>query len=353
MVQSENARENARDIAIDRGRLPVEGDRGDRRRRVVADARQKAELGLLVGKTPAAPRDLLRAGVQIARPGIIAEPGENADHRLRRGGRQTLDSRPLLDEVLEIRRRGLGRGLLKQHFRQPDTVGIGRFPRPRAPRKLTAVAIPPSERMFDDRVSLCLEPGRAYSDVHPTNPTPDSATMKLQRRGAKALAEFMPGIIEEALAARGLSEASLIADWPAIVGASVARYARPIQLQWRPRPMRRDPEAPIAPATLVLRVEGAFALEAQHNAAVIAARVNAHLGWRCVEKIAFRQGPLPPLREKPRPPPSPSAEAEAEARTAAATIENDDLREVLTRLGARAIDRSARRFAGETPRKGD
>ncbi len=38
----------------------------------------------------------------------------------------------------------------------------------------------------------------------------------------------MPGIIEEALAARGLSEANLIADWPAIVGAGIARYARPI-----------------------------------------------------------------------------------------------------------------------------
>jgi hypothetical protein len=177
--------------------------------------------------------------------------------------------------------------------------------------------------------------------------------MTLCRRGAKALVEFLPGIIEEALAARGLSEASLIADWPAIVGESVARYARPIQLQWPPRATRRDPEAPIAPATLVLRVEGAFALEAQHNAAVIAARVNAHLGWRCVEKIAFRQGPLPPLREKRRPPPPPSAEAEAEARTASATIENEDLREALTRLGARAIDQSARGFAGARLRKGD
>ncbi len=175
--------------------------------------------------------------------------------------------------------------------------------------------------------------------------------MTFQRRGAKALAEFMPGIIGETLAARGLSEASLVADWPAIVGESVARYARPVQLQWPPRPARRDPEAPIAPATLVLRVDGAFALEAQHNAAVIAARVNAHLGWRCVEKIAFRQGPLAPLKTK-RPPPTPSAEAEAEAKSAAAAIENEDLREALTRLGARAIDRSARRLAG-TRRKGD
>ena len=129
--------------------------------------------------------------------------------------------------------------------------------------------------------------------------------MKPPRRGAKALAAFMPRIIEEALAARGLSEASLVADWPAIVGDSIARYARPIQLQWPPRAAKRDPEAPVAASTLVLRVDGAFALEAQHNAAIIVARVNAHLGWRCVEKVAFRQGPLPPPKEKRRLPRGP------------------------------------------------
>ena len=42
--------------------------------------------------------------------------------------------------------------------------------------------------------------------------------MKPSRGGAKPLAEFTPGLIAEALAARGLGEASLIADWPAIVG---------------------------------------------------------------------------------------------------------------------------------------
>ncbi len=133
--------------------------------------------------------------------------------------------------------------------------------------------------------------------------------MKPERRGAKPLAAFLPGVIEATLAARGLSEASLIADWPAIVGETIARYARPIQLQWPPRPPRRDPEATLAPATLVLRVDGAFALEAQHGAGIIVARVNAHLGWRCVDKIAFRQGPLPPRKEKRREPPAPSAES--------------------------------------------
>ncbi len=156
------------------------------------------------------------------------------------------------------------------------------------------------------------------------------------------MAEFTPGLIAEALAARGLGEASLIADWPAIVGEHLARHARPIELKWPPRPAKRDPEASNVPATLVLRVESAFALEAQHSASVIVARVNAHLGWRCVDKIAFRQGPLPPVQDKRRAAPTPSGAAEAAARAIAARIEDDVLRDAVARLGARAIDRQAR-----------
>jgi hypothetical protein len=165
------------------------------------------------------------------------------------------------------------------------------------------------------------------------------------RRGAKPLAEFIPALLDKTLAARGLGEASLISDWPAIVGDGVARFARPLQLQWPPRPAKPDPEGPAASATLVLAIDGAFALEAQHNAAIIVARVNAHLGWRCVDRIAFRQGPLPPLKAKRRAAPDPSESAAAEARRAAVAITDEDLREALTRLGARAIDRSERRLA--------
>ncbi len=155
--------------------------------------------------------------------------------------------------------------------------------------------------------------------------------MKPARRGAKPLAEFTSRLISEALAARGLGESSLIADWPAIVGETFARHARPIELQWPPRPAKRDPETPARPATLVLRIEGAFALEAQHSAPVIIERVNAHLGWRCVGKIAFRQGPLPPLKERRHAAPAPSDSAQAAARAAAVSIENEDLREAVAR----------------------
>ena len=119
-------------------------------------------------------------------------------------------------------------------------------------------------------------------------------------RTLHTLGEFLPALVEATLAARGLGQASLVADWPEIVGREIAGYSRPIQLQWPPRAPKRDPEAPVGGATLILRVESAFALEAQHASAIIVERVNAHLGWRCVEKIAFRQGPLPPLKKRKR-----------------------------------------------------
>jgi hypothetical protein len=166
--------------------------------------------------------------------------------------------------------------------------------------------------------------------------------MKRERVGAKRLAEFTPNLIAEALAARHLGEASLIVHWPAIVGEALARYARPIELQWPPRGAKRDPDAPIVPATLVLRVDSAFALEAQHSAPTIVSRVNAHLGWRCVEKVAFRQGVLPPLKDKRRPHAKPSVAAQTAASTVASPIHDDALREAVARLGARAIERSNR-----------
>src|SRR5437763_12038830 len=154
---------------------------------------------------------------------------------------------------------------------------------------------------------------------------------------ATALGAQLAAIVGPALAARGLSEAGLVAHWPEIVGLDVARYARFERLNWPPRGAKSDPGAPRAPATLVLRIDSAFAIEASHLSRLIVERVNAHFGWRCVEKIAFRQGPLPEAASRRRIPP-PSAEAVARAREAA-KVEDEDLREALVRLGARVIDR--------------
>ena len=123
-----------------------------RRRRREARASSASSLG----NRSAASSDLLGAGVQVSRSRIIAETRERAHHGFERGRGQVLDPRPFRDEGLIIGRRRLRRRLLQQHFGEPDPVGIGRFPRFRAPGERAAVAVPPCKRTGDDRLSLCL-----------------------------------------------------------------------------------------------------------------------------------------------------------------------------------------------------
>ena len=361
LFQRQEPRQDAGDITVDGRGLALEGDCSDRRRGIGANAGKRAQFGFVARKRPASPGDFLRAGVQVPDSRIVPETRKRAHHVFDRGESQVLDRGPFGDEGLIIGRRRLGGRLLQQDLREPNAVRVGDLPRFGAPGERATAAVPPGKRTGDNRLSLCLGGKRAYIAAHVADlmlriPTfRAEAMMKRARGGAKPLAEFTPGLIAEALAARGLGETSLIADWPAIVGEALARHARPIELQWPPRAAKRNPDAPAVPATLVLRVEGAFALEAQHSASVILARVNAHLGWRCVDKIAFRQGPLPPLKEKRRPAPLPSDAAQAAASAAASPIVDEDLRDAVTRLGALAIDKSARLLGAprvRTPKKG-
>jgi hypothetical protein len=161
-------------------------------------------------------------------------------------------------------------------------------------------------------------------------------------RNATTLGACLGDLMGPTLAARGLGQASLVTHWPEIVGTAIAAYARPIQLQWPPRADKRDPDKATAPAILVLRIDGAFALEAQHAATSIIARVNAHLGWRCVGRLAFRQGPLPALAKPRLRQAPPTASALEMARELTGGIAEEGLREALTRLGARVFDEAGR-----------
>jgi len=154
------------------------------------------------------------------------------------------------------------------------------------------------------------------------------------RRNSVPLADLVGGALGPALARQGFGEADLILHWEDIVGARLAQWSEPIKLQWPPRGPRRAPDAGAEPATLVVRVEGAFALELQHLAPIVVERVNAHLGWRCVGRLALRQGPLERSRRPPRKPAAPSPAARAAAARAVEGIADPGLRDALARLGA-------------------
>ena len=121
------------------------------------------------------------------------------------------------------------------------------------------------------------------------------------------------------------------------IGERLAAVTEPMKLQWPSRGPKRSPDEAAEPATLILRVEGAFAIEVQHLAPLLCERINGRLGWRCVGKIALRQGPIERRATGRARAAQPPAEAVAAASKLSEGIADEGLREALTRLGARVL----------------
>lgn len=163
----------------------------------------------------------------------------------------------------------------------------------------------------------------------------------MRRPFAKSLSEFLPGALDPLAARLGLSQAALITNWPEIAGERLAAVCEPVRLIWPACGPRRDPDKPTEPATLVLRAAPGFALELQHLAPVLLARVNAHLGWRAADRVQIRQEPLR-RREKPaRKRLAIDPQARAQAQAATQNIEDAALRAALARLGAALLSERA------------
>ena len=150
---------------------------------------------------------------------------------------------------------------------------------------------------------------------------------------AKPLSVLLGDVFSEAYAKQGFAARELVTRWGEIAGPEVAAHSQPLKIQW-PRPVEGQPQEP---ATLVLRVEGPMALEIQHSSDVILQRVNRFFGWSAVGRLALRQAPLS-RRERPSSRP-PDPKAVAQIAETLSSVEDDELRAALTRLGA-AIKRN-------------
>jgi hypothetical protein len=150
---------------------------------------------------------------------------------------------------------------------------------------------------------------------------------------AKPLAELIEECLNPVLAAQGFASTDIVIGWPEIAGERLAARSEPIKIEWPRRRHYPGQEETAEPATLVIRVESAFALEVQHLAPVLIERVNARYGYRCIGKIVLKQGPV--RRAPPRPGPKPFDPAiEAAMREKLPDFSDDGLREAVVRLGA-------------------
>lgn len=146
---------------------------------------------------------------------------------------------------------------------------------------------------------------------------------------AKPLSVLLGDVFSDAYAKQGFAARELVNRWAEIAGAEIAAHSEPLKIQW-PRPVEGQPQEP---ATLVLRVEGPMALEIQHASDVILQRVNRFFGWSAVGRLALRQAPLS-RRDKPKPAPAPDPAEVAKLAESLASVEDEDLRTALARLGA-------------------
>jgi hypothetical protein len=160
-------------------------------------------------------------------------------------------------------------------------------------------------------------------------------TLGVGRRGsgvfAKAVGSFLPRLTAKAFEKYGFSAASLVTDWATIAGPELASHTAPERLNW-PRAAKADDDADPgrAGATLVLRVDGARALDVQYNGRQIIERINRYFGYAAIARLRIVQAPIARTEVQPRLP-RPRAEP---LINEVAGIGDPGLRSALARLGA-------------------
>jgi hypothetical protein len=157
-----------------------------------------------------------------------------------------------------------------------------------------------------------------------------------RRRSMSALGSSVERVTRQVLGKRALAEASLIAEWPSVVGQEFARACQPRRLVFPDRKARRE-------ATLVLRVKPGEATRLAHLEPVLVDRVNGFFGYQAVKRLKLEQGQLVERTPPPRPRPQPSLD-ESESRAARQRIdriEDNRLRDALSRLSDRLSGRDS------------
>ncbi|MEL7105823.1 MAG: DciA family protein [Pseudomonadota bacterium] len=151
-------------------------------------------------------------------------------------------------------------------------------------------------------------------------------------KGFKRTATLLQPRIKSVGSTRGFAVARLLTHWAEIVGADIARAARPVDVKYGKAGLG---------ATLTLLVKGAEAPMIEMQKDRIRDTVNACYGYSAIQKVRLTQtaasGFAEPAQARAPAQPDPSAEALAKASQTAADVENTELRQALEALGARVL----------------
>lgn len=159
--------------------------------------------------------------------------------------------------------------------------------------------------------------------------------MATSPHGMRSLAETVAKLTRPVFGRRGFAGGAIIAEWPAIVGESLANHSAPERVSY--------PPGSTTEGTLRLRIaRGGLATELQHLEPVLIERINGYFGYRAVARLQFVHGPLPE-RSSPKPPSTRPLTAEEEKQLSDHLVDVEDpkLRHVLEDLGRSIIGRTS------------
>ena len=145
-------------------------------------------------------------------------------------------------------------------------------------------------------------------------------------KSPRALAALIDPIARRALERRHPVLATLLTEWPVIVGPRLGAATLPEKLSSRPE----------QGGVLDLRVASADAVEVQHQLPLLIERINAFYGYMAIQRIKLVHGPVRRPQSAAAPSRPLAAGDAASIDKALAGIEDEELRRRLDAL-ARAV----------------
>ena len=182
----------------------------------------------------------------------------------------------------------------------------------------------------------------------------DSKKQWTNRRGAQPVSDLVSKLLDPVIERRAGMTTDLIASWEEIVGEAHAARSRPEKLQWSRsgRDLAFDPAYDggsgsggdgFEPATLIIACDGGYALFLQHDSDTILSQVNDYFGFFAINRIKLTQKPIAAdgtpkssahAREsRSGAPKDLAADKRAKLDDLVGSIENEDLRRALEKLG--------------------
>ena len=147
---------------------------------------------------------------------------------------------------------------------------------------------------------------------------PDMTEPSRRVYGSRGVGALIPAIAKPAFRRRSPAAAQILADWDSIVGPALAATTVPRRLSG---------------GRLAIACSGPVAMELQHLAPQLIARINAHIGQALVTELRFTQDHLPAAIIPMTLPAPPSAQVIAAVARKVSDLPDGPLRDALDSLG--------------------